>query len=174
MNKKNIRSKTIIQKENIKPDIKTHYTSKELVNYCISKMPFEESDSVLDVGAGINKVWFDNLPIKNKDWVEIELAKDFFTYNKKTDWLIGNPPYRGLWDVIKQSAELSIKGFAYLISIDGINRLTPLRLQYLKEKGFTLSKIHVVCCKRWFGRYFFVIFTKEENAFYEWSLKNYD
>lgn len=173
--KKGIKSKTISQRENVNPDVrKNHYTSEELAKYCISKMNFDKSDVVLDVGAGENKIWFNNIPTSKKDWCEIELGIDFFDYNKEVDWCIGNPPFRELWDIIKKSCDLSNKGFAYLMAIDGINRLTPKRLSYIKEKGFYIQKINVVCCKRWFGRYFFVIFSKQPNKFMEWSNVNYE
>ena len=39
-----------------------------------------------DVGSGKNMVWFNNLNNRKKDWVEIDLGRDFFNYNKRIDW----------------------------------------------------------------------------------------
>jgi len=158
------------QVENINPDVKKHYTPLEIVKYCLSFLDLREM-RVLDVGSGENMVWYNNLICREKDWVEIDKGKDFFDYNDKVDWCIGNPPFRVLWDIIKKSTELSDKGFAYLVAIDGINRLTPKRLQFLKDKGFYLNKIVVMNISLWWGRYFFIIFKKEKNDFVGWRNK---
>ena len=172
-NKKGIKSKMILERANTKPDVEFHYTPEELVKYCLSLLNFEKEDVVLDVGAGKNMVWYNNIKIAKKDFCEIELGKDFFEYKEDVDWCIGNPPFKFLWKMMEKSFEISNKGVAFLMAIDGINRFTPKRLEYIKSKGFYINKIAIVNCKKWFGRYFFVIFTKKPNNFFEWSLLNY-
>jgi hypothetical protein len=174
MNKKGIKSKMLIEREAKKPNQEFHYTDENLVKYCLGFLKFNDSDFVLDVGAGKNMVWYKNLNVQNKDWCEIELGKDFFDYNKEVDWCIGNPPFKFLWDIMQKSFQISRKGVAFLMAIDGINRFTPKRLKWINEQGFYIQKIAVVSCKRWFGRYFFVIFSKQPNKFMEWSNVNYE
>lgn len=41
------------------------------------------------------------------DYCELQEGKDFFEYNKKVDWIIGNPPYSIFLDFLKHSFELS-------------------------------------------------------------------
>ena len=50
--------------------------------------------------------FFNNLP-KPKDWCEIEKGKDFIDYNKKVDWIIGNPPYSIFKDFLRHSFEIA-------------------------------------------------------------------
>jgi hypothetical protein len=172
-NKKGIKSKMILERANTKPNVEFHYTPEELVKYCLSLLSFGKEYIVLDVGSGKNMVWYNNINVVNKDFCEIELGKDFFEYKEKVDWCIGNPPFKFLWKMMEKSFDMSNKGVAFLMAIDGINRFTPKRLEYIKSKGFYINKIAIVNCKKWFGRYFFVIFTKEPNTFFEWSLLNY-
>jgi len=150
-----------------------HYTDEELVKDCLKLICFKDSDFVLDVGCGDNEVWLKNIHTRKKDWVEIEKGRDFFKYNKKVDWCVGNPPFKQLPKMLEKASEISNFGIGFLMSIDGINAMTPLRLEKLKEKGFSIKNIFVVTCKRWFGRYYFVIFNKEKNSFLRWSRKNY-
>ena len=162
-----------LQKGNIPKDIKFHYTPKELVIYCLEKINFDYDDVVLDAGSGKNKVWLNNIKTKNKDCCELELGKDFFNYSNKVDWVVGNPPYKECWEFWQKSFDISRKGVGFLISINMFNKFTPKRLEEIKNKGFYINKVCVVSCKKWFGRYFFVIFTKQRNTLFEWSLKNY-
>jgi len=151
-----------------------HYTDESLVKDCLQLINFNKEDVVLDVGSGENMVWFNNFPVKNKDWVEIEKGRDFFEYDKKVDWCVGNPPFRLLPKMVEKASNISNFGIGFLMSIDGINSLTPLRLEKLKNKGFSMKRLFVVTCKRWFGRYYFVIFTKEDNDFVSYSKTNYE
>jgi len=163
----------VLQKNNIPSDISFHYTPEELVKYCLSFIQFDTTDFVMDAGAGENKVWFNNVNIKHKDWTEIDLGKDFFGYKENVDWVVGNPPYKGCWEFWQKSFQIARKGVGFLISINMFNKFTPKRLGEIKKQGFYMNKLVVVSCKKWFGRYFFVIFTKQPNTFIEWSKENY-
>ena len=174
MTKRGVKATMYKQRENTEPDVEFHYTDEELVKYCLSFIPFKKEDSVLDVGAGKNMVWFRNIPTDKKDWTEIELGKDFFDYKGKVDYCIGNPPYKFLWKMLEKSFKMCNKGVGFLIAINGINMLTPKRLQFIKEQGFYINKVVVVSCKRWYGRYFFVLFTKDKNNLYNWSLNGFN
>lgn len=46
------------------------------------------------------------MPI-GSDYCEIREGKDFFSYNKKVDWIIGNPPYSIFEEFLKKSFEIS-------------------------------------------------------------------
>jgi len=47
---------------------------------------------ILDPCAG-EKVFYNNFPTNKKDWCEITDGKDFYSWDKKIDWIISNPPY---------------------------------------------------------------------------------
>lgn len=66
------------------------------------------------------------------------------------------------------------KGIAWLVNNQALNsHFTPRRLQLMSDNGFTLKSIKVVADKRWFGRYYYLIFTKEPNNFISWERKAY-
>jgi len=153
-------------KANKKPNIRNHYTPREIVIKCISKIPYRKEDLCLDVGSGENMVWYNNLNCK-RDWVEIDKGKDFFNYNNKVDWCIGNPPYKDFWKFMSKSLDISKKGIAFLVQADFWNRLTQKRLKEMENKGFFMSRIYVLEVKEWFGRYFFIIITKKNKGFLE-------
>jgi len=50
--------------------------------------------------------------------------------------------------------------------------LTPRRLQIMKDKGFELQHIRVVADKRWYGRYYFLVFEKKKGIL-SWTRKTY-
>ena len=170
---KGIKSASIKQSLNIKPDMNTHYTDENLVKYCLSLINYKDKELVLDAGSGKNKVWFNNI-IAPKDECEIDEGKDFLKYDKKVDWVVGNPPYKFCWEFFEKAFDIANKGVGFLISINMFNKFTPKRLEEIKNKGFTMRKIAVVSVKRWYGRYYFVIFTKQENDFMVFSRGKYE
>ena len=155
-------------------DISFHYTNPEMVNDLIQLIPFRSSDSVLDAGSGKNKVWYNNIPsFCGKNECEIEDGIDFLEMKKKFDWIIGNPPFHIGSKFIIKASELSRIGFAFLLNVQVLNSLTPKRLDEINQNGFYIQKIHIVNDKRWFGRYFFIIFEKKINSFFTFNLKSY-
>ncbi len=135
---------------------KLHYTKESMVKDLLSLIPFDKHDTALDVGAGKNKVWQKNCPVKCYE-CEIEDGCDIFLWNTKVDWCIGNPPYHNCWKVIEHCVSISNKGLAFLVNINAFNQFTPLRLKWLSDNGLNINKIHIVQDKRWFGRYYFII-----------------
>ncbi len=155
-------------------DISFHYTNIEMVKDLIELIPFNKYDSVLDAGSGKNKVWYNNIPdYCLKEECEIEDGIDFLTIDKQYDWIIGNPPFHISEKFFHKASEISKYGFAFLINTSCFNSLTPLRLSRINDNGFYLQKIHIVNDKRWFGRYYFLIFTKNINYFLSWNTKSY-
>ena len=154
-------------------DITFHYTNEQMVKDLIAITPL--SGSVLDAGSGKNKVWYKNIPNGLEKYeCEIEDGIDFMEWNKKVDWIIGNPPFHESWKFTEKSIDIAQKGIAWLVNNQALNsHLTPRRLELMEEKGFTLKSIKVVADKRWFGRYYYLIFTKEQNNFLSWERKTY-
>ena len=54
-----------------------------------------------------------------KDWCEIKEGIDFFKYNKKVDWIISNPPYSILDDILEHSFEIA-DNIVYLVPLSKI------------------------------------------------------
>ena len=156
-------------------DITFHYTNEQMVKDLISLIPFKENDKVLDAGSGKNKVWYKNIPEGLEKYeCEIEDGIDFLTqWDKKVDWVIGNPPYHIGWQFTEKASKLANKGIAWLVNNTEMNSLlTPRRLQIVKDNGFEITNIKVVSDKRWFGRYYFLIFEKKP-GFISWERKTY-
>jgi len=146
-----------------------HYTNEQMVKDLIKLTPIK--GSVLDAGSG-DKVWFNNLKGKKYE-CELDRGCDFYEWDKRVDWVIGNPPFHESWKFFEKSVDIVNTGIAFLINNQAFNSWTPKRFEIFKEKGFYLNKIHIVSDKRWFGRYYYLIFTKEKNDFISWNAKTY-
>ena len=151
-------------------DITFHYTNEQMVKDLLKIIPI--SGSVLDAGSGKNKVWFKNLKGKKYE-CEIEDDCDFLLWDKKVDWVVGNPPFKMGWLFLDKASQIATHGIAFLGNLNFLNSCLPGRLEIIKQRGFQLNKIHIVQDKRWFGRYYFLIFTKDKNEFLSWNNKNY-
>lgn len=150
-----------------------HTTSEEMVKDLLSYLNILESDVVMDAGSGKNKVWYNNVKSNNKLEMEIDDGKDYLQFNGEVDWTIGNPPYHISWDFHYKALQTSRKGIAWLVNLNNLNSLlSSKRLNIAKSYGFYLTKMIVVEDRRWFGRYFFLVFTKNGNPIIEWIDKN--
>ena len=149
------------------------YTPESLVIGLLKLVPYSKNDFVVDAGSGFNKVWYKNIKSNNKEEIELDDGNDFLDYNKKVDWVVGNPPFTLFIKFLFKSAEICDKGFGFLTNHSRINQITPKRLNDLEDKGFYLSKIHIFGCVDWFGRYYFLLFTKDKNKGITYSRINY-
>ena len=157
----------------MKKDITFHYTKEQMVKDLIKLVPFKEKDVVLDAGSGKNKVWYNNTPeYCLRLECELEDGCDFLNYSGNIDWVIGNPPFDIGWKFTEKAIDIANKGIAFLGSIKFFNQFTTRRLDIMQEKGFELTKIHIVADKRWFGRYYFLIFEKKKGIL-SWERKTY-
>jgi len=150
----------------------THFTPETAVIDLLKLIPFESGDVALDPSAGVNKVWFNNFPCQ-KEYCEIEEGTNFFEYAGKCDWIVGNPPFTDFVRYLMHSPNIARKGFAYLIGHSRINQVTPRRLSILENQGFHLSKLHVLTIKKWFGRYYFLVFSRSKNEGIGYYTENY-
>lgn len=80
-----------------------------MINY------FKPTGSILEPCAG-DGAFLKHLP-PNTEWCEIEKGKDFYAYDKKIDWIIGNPPYRQMFEWLLHSFKLS-SNIIYLIPMN--------------------------------------------------------
>ena len=148
-----------------------HYTSEAMAKDLIALLPIKEGDSVLDAGSGKNKVWAKNIPRCLE--CELEDGCNFLIWDKKVDWVVGNPPFHLGWKFLDKASQVANKGIAFLGNLNFWNSCLPSRFELLKERGFYLQKIHIVQDKRWFGRYYFLILEKKPNDFIGWTKKTY-
>ena len=149
-----------------------YYTNPQMVKDLIAITPIDLNDKVLDAGSG-DGVWFNNLKTPQKFECEIERGCDFYEWDKKVDWVIGNPPFHESWKFFDMASRITQKGIALLINNLAFNSWTPRRYETMKERGFYLTRLHIVQDSRWFGRYYYLIFTKKRNNFVSWNTKTY-
>ena len=62
--------------------------------------------------------FYDFLP-EGKEYCEIREGKDFFNFNNKVDWIIGNPPYSIFEDFLTKGFEIS-DNVSYLVPTNKI------------------------------------------------------
>jgi len=62
--------------------------------------------------------FYDYLP-DGSDYCEIREGKDFFDYNKKIDWVIGNPPYSIFEEFLRKGFEIA-DNVSYLVPTNKI------------------------------------------------------
>lgn len=125
-----------------------YMTPLELSKEIIDIVPLEKNDIVLDPFMGQGSFYNQYPDYVIKDWCEIEKDKDFFEYDHNVDWIISNPPFSKLNDVIQKTIKICRKGFCYIM---GTNNVTPHRIKMIKEAGYNLTHIETFNVKSWFG-----------------------
>ena len=104
---------SLFEKEVLKADIV--YTplavSKNIVNF------LSPNGLCLDPCKG-DGAFYNYLP-ESAEYCEIREGKDFFAYNKKVDWVIGNPPYSIFEDFLKHGFDIS-ENVSYLVPTNKI------------------------------------------------------
>jgi hypothetical protein len=137
------------------------YTPKPLALDMIKLCDIKETDKVLDCSLG-GGVFYDNFPVCERDWCEIDRGRDFFVYtkNKKYDWVIGNPPY-SLWTKwLDHTCKITDK-FCYIF---GVYNLTPSRLGRIFDNGFGITSFTICKVDWWFSPSYLVVFEKNKKS----------
>ncbi len=154
---------------NIKTRTKTNdifYTPNELVIQLLKETPYSYDDSILDpfYGEGAFFNCFQSLSNQNpnNNWLEIEKGKDFFKYNIKHDWIISNPPFSKITEVLKHSLKIANKGIGYIMPSYS---LSYSRIKLMHKFGFNIQKtVYFNNPKEWSIGFqmIYVIFVKKE------------
>ena len=145
-------------------------------------IPLHDGDKVLEPFKG-EGAFFNNFPSNTiNDFCEIEEGLDFKDYDKPIDWVISNPPFKldtgtkrvnSFYYLLDYYLSRVNKGIAFLGNEMCFSTLTPKRIKSMNDKGYYIHKIVVCSIKKWKGRYFFIIITKEPNEFYKCVEGNY-
>jgi len=147
------------------------YTPSELVKDCLKLVPIVPTDILLDPFLG-DGAFYNQYPKDNvKDWCEIQKDRDFFKYNKKVDWIVSNPPFSKLNDVLDHCCLITNKGFGLIMLCYA---LTLPRINRMREKGYKITNLMWFNVKNWFGFLcVFVVFSKEGDDFFKVQPKLY-
>lgn len=113
-----------------------HYTQERVAKTIIEH--FKPSGATLEPfkGAGV----FYNLMTGTKDWCEIEQGRDFFRYQKQVDWIVTNPPFSNLTDVMKHCFEIA-ENTVLLVPLSKIYSSAP-RMKLIRQKAGVVEKLH--------------------------------
>ena len=154
-----------------------HYTKDSMVKRLVGLLEgwgLVPGCSILDAGSGLNKVWYGNLPANYRKYeCEVDDGCNFYKWDREVDWVVGNPPFHEGWKFVDKATDVANCGVAFLGNINFWNCLTPNRLERVREKGFRIERIHVVMDKRWFGRYYFIVFRMGGGEFISWDKAPY-
>jgi len=146
-------------------DVSFHYTPEELCKKLIAMVPYEAEDSFYEPFKGSGN-FFNNFPDGCvKEWSEIDEGRDYMNNNQVYDHIITNPPFRidgknAIIGIITKLLNQSSKSVNILMNLKCFNSLTPLRLDGFYKMGWRIKRIHICNIKKWFGRYYYVQFTR--------------
>ena len=153
-----------------------HQTPNELAKELINHVDLCENDFVLEPFKG-EGAFYNNLPdYVNKHWCELEEGRDYKDHEGQIDWVITNPPFKlennegrvnSFWYLIDYYTDRVSKGIAFLGNDRCFSTLTPIRMKKLNDKGFYVNKIVVCNVKKWRGRYFFIIISKQPSNLFK-------
>ena len=148
------------------------FTPLDISKDIISNLSIKKTDTVLEPFKGAGS-FYNQLPNCKKFYCEKDENINFFDWQDKVDWIVSNPPFKilvddkptnGLVPIIEHSLKITNKGFGYLVNHNLFNALTVRRLNLWKASDFTITYIKVYEIKKWFGRYFFILFEKDKKS----------
>lgn len=154
------------------------YTPVDTCKELLKDINFRDGECTLEACKGRDNNFYDLIPY-DKDWGEIELGRDLFTYDFKRTFnrVITNPPYRDnkpegerkniCMNFIFRCLELCDDECWLLLNYRMWNSLTPVRLNKIREMGFNLSFLRIIAIKKWYGRYYWCCFKKNGKSIIE-------
>tara|TARA_R110002020_G_scaffold1280_5_gene6069 strand:- start:2689 stop:3228 length:540 start_codon:yes stop_codon:yes gene_type:complete len=151
-------------------------TNPEMAKMLLSRINFKEGDILMECCKG-SGAFYNNFPEFTKnEWCEITEGKDFLDYNGKVDYTISNPPFvprKLFWDIHLKAMDITKKEIYWLMNVSCMNIFTPNRIKLMNDKGWFFQQFHIVHDKRWFGRYMFVKFSRENKGILTTDQTNY-
>ena len=115
-----------------------YITPASLARELISRTPVLAGQTILDPAKGTG-AFFDNFPEGHWiDFAEISEGKDFFSEQRKFDWIITNPPFSKLKKWLQKSCTTAEVGFAYILPLHG---LTEHRVRACADLGFNITSL---------------------------------
>lgn len=151
-------------------------TKPEMAEYLIGLVPLKEGDVVMEPCLG-KGAFYNALPsYVKKEFCEINEGKDYLSYEGMVDVTLSNPPFvpRALfWSFQQKAMSTTRKAIYWLVNLSSLNVFTPKRLEEMKKQGWYIQSFHIVSDKRWFGRYCWVMITREPSTVMTWCGKGF-
>jgi hypothetical protein len=152
-----------------------HFTPIEIAKELMKDIQFKGDDCTLEPCRG-DDAFYDLIPFE-KDWCEIDKGRDLFKYkfDRKFTKIITNPPYITNHKKDKDRKNIFVKFIFkclelcngecwFLLNHAMWNSFTPRRLKIIKEMGFNLCFMRVLNIKKWWGRYYWICFSKNKTS----------
>jgi len=105
------------------------YLAKQIVDH------FNPMGKCLEPCRGTGNI-YNVLP--EADWCEINEGRDFFEYDKHVDWIITNPPFKGVRDWFDKATDLA-DNIVFLVLMHHIMDWKTKKL--CESKGFGMKEI---------------------------------
>lgn len=149
----------------------------------IARTMWEPGEFVLEPAKGIGN-FYDNLPsFVHKDWCEITEGRDFFTYWRRPDTIITNPPFQSqkggrntlIIPFLEHSLELAWCRVIFLISHKYMPFLTSKRLRRYADVGWALTGQTLFSgIKKWWGLHCLLTFQRDGGWTDTWDNGTYE
>lgn len=154
-----------------------HQTPKALAAELMKSVPLTSGDVVYEPFRG-EGAFYDAIPTGcERQWTELAEGKDFRDHEGEYDWIVTNPPFRvegwektpksgnAFFPLLDYFTDRARKGVAFLGNHWCFQSLfVPKRLLHIQSKGWFIQKVVSCNVKKWGGRYFLIVFTKQPNA----------
>jgi hypothetical protein len=140
-------------------------TPPALCEHIIGLFDWDDGEVVLEPARGAGG-FYNALPANVvREWCEYDEGVDFFDYTGNPDTVITNPPFKERGEnlvipFLHTSLSVANKRVIFLINHNAFLSLTPVRLKHWSEAGWGVSMLKVFSIKKWFGRYYLVVFDR--------------
>ena len=151
-----------------------HQTPPALATRLLATLPLIPTDRLYEPFRG-EGAFYNAFPAANpRDWSELREGRDYKDYVGEYDWVITNPPFRldtsgrrvnAFWHLLDYYTQRAQKGVAFLANDQCLGTLTPGRIKELRERGWFIQSLTVTSVKKWRGRYYFIVLTREPSDF---------
>jgi hypothetical protein len=149
----------------VKKDAIITYTKPTMAEYLISLINFKKGDIVMEPCKG-DGAFFNSLPTYTENvYCEINEGIDYLKNDKIVDITLSNPPFvprKLFWDFHIKAMQTTNREIYWLINISALNVFTTKRIEEMNNMNWYLENLHIVSDKRWFGRYVWCKFTRNE------------
>lgn len=151
-------------------------TKPDMAKYLLGLVDFFEGAIVLEPCRG-NGAFYDNLPdTVIKKFCEINEGLDYLESNEVVDITLSNPPFvpnKLFWAFHQKAMDTTRLNIYWLINLGSLNVFTPKRMKEMTSKGWFFHTFHIVQDKRWFGRYVWIKFGREDRQLFGFCDKNF-
>lgn len=133
-------------------------TPVPLAEHLIAMVPLLPGDVVLDPFYGEGAFADAYPPGTVVQRGDLRTGQDFLQREETVDWIVSNPPYSILDEVLARTAAICRRGFAYLLAVHAV---TPRRIENMEALGFGLRRLHLLKVFKWYGISAFCVFERD-------------